>query len=143
MPDHIAIMDWKRNLIPKILSGEKSIESRWYMARYAPWGRVAAGDRVFFKDAGMPVTAVAHVENVVQFEIVPDTLRGMLGEYAHRIAFTSGIDEVYAWALKRRYAVLVFLERPQRVEPFEVDKAGFGNACAWMCVGDIDRVRRT
>lgn len=38
--DHLAIMNPKRKLIPKILSGEKKIESRWYMMRVAPWDKI-------------------------------------------------------------------------------------------------------
>lgn len=56
-------------LIPKILAGEKTVESRWYLARRAPWDGIAAGDAVFFKDSGRPVTARARVAKVLQFEI--------------------------------------------------------------------------
>lgn len=49
---HIAIMNGPWNLIPKILSGEKTIESRWYRTRRAPWGGIRAGDTVYFKDSG-------------------------------------------------------------------------------------------
>jgi len=63
--DHLDIMNKKWNLIPKILSGEKKIESRWYMARFVPWGRIKKGDTVYFKDAGMPVTAKAKVSKVL------------------------------------------------------------------------------
>ena len=67
--DHVAIMNPRWRLIPRILSGEKVIESRWYLTRRAPWDRVAAGDTVYFKDAGRPVTARAKVSRVVQLEL--------------------------------------------------------------------------
>lgn len=49
---HVAIMKPSWKLIPKILSGEKTIESRWYQTRRAPWNGIAAGDVVYFKDSG-------------------------------------------------------------------------------------------
>lgn len=139
--DHVAIMN-PASLIEKILVGKKTIESRWYMARFAPWNRISAGDRVFFKASGGFVMAVAEVSRVLQFEISSENLRDILNEYGEQISFSWSIDEVYAWALKRKYGILVFLENPRPVKLFEVDKSGFGNACAWMCVGDIEVVRK-
>lgn len=65
--DHVAIMRKSWGLLPKILSGEKTIESRWYMARYAPWNRIEKGDIVYFKNSGEPVTVKAEVSKVMQF----------------------------------------------------------------------------
>jgi len=39
---HVAIMRKGWGLTGKILTGEKTIESRWYMNRYRPWGAMAA-----------------------------------------------------------------------------------------------------
>ena len=58
------------------------------------------------------------------------------------INFVSKPEEVFAWAAERRYCILIFLKNPRRVEPFEIDKTGYGNACAWMCVGDVERVKK-
>lgn len=63
---HVAILRKSWKLIPKILSGDKTIESRWYQARFAPWDRIKAGDVVYFKDAGELITATAEVEKVEQ-----------------------------------------------------------------------------
>lgn len=41
---HIAILAKRRKLLDKILSGEKRIESRWYLTRRTPWGRIAPND---------------------------------------------------------------------------------------------------
>lgn len=66
--NHIAIMKKSWELIPKIISGEKTIESRWYKNRIAPWDRISEGDTVYFKDSGEPVSAVATVSKVLQFD---------------------------------------------------------------------------
>ena len=66
--DHLAIMNPKRKLIPKILSGEKTIESRRYMMKVAPRNTLHPGDIIYFKDAGKNVTAAATVDKVVQYD---------------------------------------------------------------------------
>ena len=66
--DHVAIMknDW--GLLPKILNGQKTIESRWYQTRRAPWNKVSAGDLIYFKNSGEKIIACAKVNKVLQFE---------------------------------------------------------------------------
>ena len=140
--DHIAILrkDWK--LLPKILSGKKKIESRWYMARYPPWGRIQAGDVVYFKDSGDLVRIKAEVEKVLSFaNYTEKELKEILDKYGKDVDFVSPIDEVYNWAKERKYCILIFLKNPKEITPFEINKAGFGNACAWMCVRDIEKVK--
>lgn len=69
---HLAIMNPKRKLIPKILSGEKKIESRRYLMKVAPRDKVHPGDIIYFKDAGKPVTLQAEVEKVLQYDHYSD-----------------------------------------------------------------------
>lgn len=69
--DHVAIMSKASGFIDKILSGHKTIESRWYATRRPPWDRVHAGDTVYFKysgGAGERVKVRATVDRVQQFE---------------------------------------------------------------------------
>ena len=66
--DHLAIMNASWNLIPKILSGEKSVESRWYKTKRAPWDKIKSGETIYFKNSGGLVIAKATVANVLQFE---------------------------------------------------------------------------
>jgi len=40
---YIAIMKKSWGLLPKILTGEKKIESRWYNNRYSPWDKIKKG----------------------------------------------------------------------------------------------------
>lgn len=81
--DHLAIMNPKRKLIPKILSGEKTIESRRYMMKVAPRNKIQSGDTVYFKDAGQMVTASATVAHVLQYDAyTDDQLHDILSAYA-------------------------------------------------------------
>lgn len=66
--DHVAIMKPSWGLLPKILSGQKVIESRWYSTRHLPWGKINPGDTTYFKNSGGPVTIKARVDKVLSFE---------------------------------------------------------------------------
>jgi ASC-1-like (ASCH) protein len=141
--DHIAIMNKSWKLIDKILSGEKKIESRWYHSRFAPWNKIKKGETVYFKDAGCPVTAKATVAKVLQYaDCTEEQVKKIIDEYGGSggIAFRNK-DSAFKWAGKKRYCTLVFLRDASKVTPFEIDKTGFGNACAWMCVDSIDKVK--
>ena len=139
--DHIAIMNPRWRLIERILSRKKRIESRWYAAKRAPWDKIKLGETVYFKNAGAQVTAKANVAKVLQFELTSMKVRQILEEYGGGIALSS-IDESYTRYRDKRYCVLIFLKNPQRVTPFDIDKTGYGNMAAWICVDDVNRIRQ-
>lgn len=129
-------------LIPKILAGEKTVESRWYQTRRGPWDGIAAGDAVFFKDSGKPVTARARVARVLQLEIknVADARR-IVREHGRAIQIVN--PDPKRWGRLPRYCVLVFLADPKPVAPFRIDKRGFGSAAAWLTVRNVAIFRLT
>jgi len=141
--EHIAIMNKSWKLIDKILSGEKTIESRWYKMKRAPWNKIKSGDIVYFKDAGELVSAKAVVDKVLQFELDDKMLREILDKYSSKICFKSSNDEVFNWARDKKYCILIFLKSPERVEKFEIDKTGYGIGCAWISTDSVDRLRKT
>jgi len=149
--DHVAILRKARiskgdNLLADILSGIKTIESRWYVNKISPWDNLMVGDMVYFKESGCPVTAVANVSKVLQFSNLTEvSLIKIVHKYGKHIAPHSPLSEFEAWArrhLEKRYCILVFLKDVKKVGPFNIDKTGFGNSAAWLAVGDINRVMR-
>lgn len=139
--DHVAIMKKSWGLIPKILSGEKTIESRWYQTKRAPWDRVRVGEKIFFKNAGEPVTAQARVSEVIQVELqsLADASR-VVKQYGKEICPINPFPET--WGVLPRYCILMRLEQPQAIaHPFSINKTGFGNAAAWLCVERVEDVR--
>ena len=142
--DHLAIMNPKRKLIPKILSGEKTIESRRYMMKVAPRNTLHPGDTIYFKDAGKEVTASAMVDRVVQFDhYTIEQLQDILKKYwgSWWIAFHSPLPEVFERAKPKTYCILIFLKHPKKVMPFAIDKTWYGNACAWITMPSIEKIR--
>lgn len=63
--DHVAIMKKSWNLTAKILSGEKKIESRWYLTRRKPWDCIKKGEVIYFKNSGESVNLKAIVKKVI------------------------------------------------------------------------------
>ena len=142
--NHIAIMKKSWGLIPKILDGRKKIESRWGINKCSPWGRVKAGDKVYFKNSGEPVTAVAKVSKVQEFENLNfKKVREILEKYGGDDGISiSNLKETISWARKKRYCTLIYLKNPKEINPFNIDKTGFGSAAAWLCVKNIGRIKR-
>ena len=139
--DHVAILSKSSGLLEKILSGRKQIESRWYASRFPPWGKISVGDAIYFKYSGAPVQAKARVKAVKQFsDLTPSRVSDLWHHYGKLI----GIDEVEPQIESnraKRYCILAYLEDVQRVRPFNINKKGFGNAAAWLPVGDINKVK--
>ena len=139
--NHIAIMKKSWKLIPKIISGEKTIESRWYKNRITPWNRIHAGDIIYFKNSVEPVIAKANVTKVLQFSNLNESsFNDIINKYARKIGLkNTDYNEYYQ---SKNYCILIFIENPQRLdEPFKIDKTGYGISSAWMCVNDMKSVK--
>ena len=84
--EHLAIMRKSWGLTQKILSGEKKIESRWYLTKRDPWDKIKEGEVIYFKDSGEPVTIKAEVVRVLQFENLNEKkIREILEKYGEDI----------------------------------------------------------
>lgn len=128
-------------LIPKILSGEKTIESRWYQTRRAPWGKIQIGDIVYFKNSGEPIIASAKVSKVLQFSIhQPSDITHIIAQYGKQICLIH--RNPATWSPKPNYCILIFLVKAEPVQPFSINKSGFGNAAAWLCVEDVRTIEQ-
>jgi len=126
-------------LIPKVISGEKTIESRWYMAKRVPWNMVKKGDMVFFKNAGESITVKARVARVLQFDnLSPKRVRELLNQYGNADGIAKKDSSTYFELFKdKKYCILIFLEKVTILEPFAIHKKGFGAMSAWLTVKDI------
>jgi ASC-1-like (ASCH) protein len=132
--DHVAIL--KDAPLEKILNGRKTIESRWLANKSAPWGRVAAGDTVFFKRSGGDVEARARVNDVRQYENVDDHLASAIIK-THGTALAIDENSLGQWHNRAKTrCCLLFLDDITHIEPFPIDKEGFGAMSAWLCLRD-------
>jgi ASC-1-like (ASCH) protein len=142
--DHVAIMNKKKKFLEKIASGEKTIESRWYVNRVSPWNKIKKGENIWFKNSGEKVTMKARVNKVIQFDnLTPDKIFRILEMYGKRIGFEE--NKYKSWAetsTKKNYCVLVFISNPKFVKSFEINKQGFGISTAWISIEDINTIRK-
>jgi ASC-1-like (ASCH) protein len=140
---HIAIMKKSWKLTEKILDGRKTIESRWYLHKYAPWNKISTNDTIYFKDSGSPVTLKANVKNVLQFEnLTPSKVRELLHTYGKEDGIEEkDITEYYERFKNKKYCLLIYLKSVQKVKPFHIDKTGFGAMAAWITTRYINELR--
>jgi ASC-1-like (ASCH) protein len=141
--EHIAIMRKSWRLTEKILTGKKKIESRWYKVKYRPWDAIEENETVYFKDSGNPVTIKAEVEKIIQFTgLVPEKVKEILDKYGR----DDGIEEkdiadYYERFKNKRYCILVFLKNPKNIEPFNINKNGFGAMSAWITIDNVEKIK--
>lgn len=140
---HIAIMKKSWGLLPRILSGQKIIESRWYMNKYRPWNNIEKNDTVYFKDSGEPVAIKCQVKKVLQFEnLSPQKVKKIINQYGGADGLGIRDKKRFIKLFKnKKYCLLVFLKDPQKIKPFEINKSGFGNMSAWITIDDISRIK--
>ena len=121
-------------MIPKILAGEKTIESRWLSRRSAPWGTVQAGETIYFKNSGEKVSLKAKIKNVLVFDNL-DPFR--VAEILKKYSVPDGIQKenlasFYQRFKDKKYCLLIFLTDARPVTPFRIDKKGYGSLTAWV-----------
>jgi len=113
--EHLAILSSKLNLFGKILSGKKTIESRWYVHRKTPYKNIFPGEIIYFKEGKRFAKAV--VEKALFFEVDNAKIKELLLEYGDRLG--AGIE--YFENIKgKRYCTLVFIKNAAEVKPFHV-----------------------
>jgi hypothetical protein len=91
--NHIAFLNPKWGLLPKILSGEKTIESRWYENRISPYKELLEDQnpkkhKIYFKDLGKPITAVCNLKRIEIYDsLTKEKIRRILNKYYKEIWF--------------------------------------------------------
>ena len=142
--EHIAIMKKSWRLTEKILTGEKTAESRWYKTRRAPWNKIKAGDSIYFKNSGEKIKLKARVAKVIQFDdLNPIKRKEILTKYGKSDLGAGDImPEIKKYALNKNYCIIVFFNKVKRIEAFDIKKTGFGAMSAWITVDNIDIIKK-
>lgn len=140
--DHVVYVDTKARELEKLLAGEKTMIVRGATGRKLPYGRVHPGDRLYFiqnKGDGM-VRACAVVCEVFNSEKLTEEQSAQWVETNQpKLHLTP--EQVKRWAGKR-YLVLIEVRDVQPVEPFAIDRSGYGNMDDWLPVEVIEHVKK-
>ena len=126
---HIAIL--RQPFFDMVLSGEKTIESRWSMNKIAPYNKVGVGDEILLKLTGQPVTATAKVKEVKYYELTPQKAEDIRLRYGKEI----GTDKFENWqcTLQKKYCTLIWLDDVKKISPMQVKRS---NGAGWIVVKD-------
>ena len=138
--EHLAILSKKLKLLDKIISGEKKIESRWYKFKKTPYQNISIEEFIYFKEAGDPVRFRARVDKVLFFEnLNEDKIKEILSKYNHEICAPLS----YAEEIKdKKFCTLIFIKEIEKIEPFNIDKKGFGLMSAWISLENIKQIKK-
>lgn len=122
---HIAIL--KQPFFSMILSGEKTIESRWSMHKITPYNKVSVGDEILLKETGKDVTATAKVKHVKYFQLTPQIVEGIRIKYGKEI----GTDKFEDWqtTFQKKYCTLIWLDNVREIKPIKVRRS---NGAGWI-----------
>ncbi len=116
---HLVIL--KRFYLDMILSGRKTIESRFLKTRRRFFDRLDAGDILFLKESSGPVCGKAKVAAVKKFEnLQPSRIKKIKEQYNQSIC---GTEEYWKSKLSSRYGILVRLADIERIEPVNIRKS--------------------
>ncbi len=126
---HIAIL--RQPFFNMVMSGEKTIESRWSMNRVAPFNKVKVGDVIYLKETGKDVTASAKVKQVNYYELTPQKVEEIRIKYGKEI----GTDKLEDWqsTLQKKYCTLIWLEDVKKIKPVKVPRS---NGAGWLLINE-------
>lgn len=103
-----------------VLSGKKTVESRFSTVRFPPYGRVARGDLVLLKESGGPVVGIAEIGAAWFYRLTPDSWKTIRREFA--TALCAEDPEFWASRAHAEYATLMYVSRAKRLSPIDWPK---------------------
>lgn len=128
---HVAVM--REPYLGLVLDGRKTIESRFSINRICPFDAVTAGDVLALKAQSGPVVGLAAIEHAAFYELDPDTWHALRRDFAAPLCAAD--DAFWDQRARARYASLLRISAPIRVEPFSVDKT---DRRGWVRLGAAD-----
>ena len=139
--DHIVYVDAKASELEKLLDGTKTTIIRGAAGRKMPYGRVNPGDVLYLinNNAEGLIRAKAKVKNVFNSaKMTQEDSIQLLSDNQEKLQLTP--HQKKRWAGKR-YLVLIEVSEASEIEPFSIDKSGYGNMDDWLPVEDIRQVK--
>lgn len=126
MRKHLAI--FKSEIGEAILSGKKTIETRFSKHRIAPYGSVSAGDLVYIKPTGDEIIGQFRVKKVFSYEgLTEGDVEKIFQDYGSKILIgNKEEDEKYvADKKKSSYGTLIFIGDSERfiTSPIKIKKS--------------------
>jgi hypothetical protein len=102
-----------------IISGVKTVESRFSRNAVAPFRRVGAGDVLLLKRSGGAVEAIAYVSNAWSYRLAREVWARIRGEFASAMCVS---EEFLRGRRDASYVTLMQLKEVRAIEPLSVGK---------------------
>ncbi|MGE0847736.1 MAG: hypothetical protein AB7L41_15830 [Flavobacteriaceae bacterium] len=114
---HLAV--FAEPFLSMVLSGEKTIESRFSRNRCAPYGEIGDGDIILLKQVAGPICGLALVRRCWYYDLATEPIDRI------RLRFGAGIaaaDDFWAAREDAHYATLIELGAPTAIGPVACEK---------------------
>ena len=139
--DHVVYLDYKAKELTNLREGKKTMIVRGAMGRKIPYGRVNAGDNLYFienKGDGL-IKARAVVADVFQSEkLSKEESVELIEKNAGKLLMNKGLTKRFAG---KRYVILITVKDFTETTPFSIDRSDYGNMDDWLPVGNIEKVK--
>jgi len=110
---HLVIL--KKPYLDAILTGRKTVESRFYRTRHKWLSQISKGDKLFLKASSGPVMATATVAEAKHFDnLTPRQIAELKRQYNRHIA---GDEQYWREKMNSRFGILVWLKDVQQITP--------------------------
>lgn len=141
--DHVVYVDAAARELALLLSGTKTMVIRGAAGRKLPYGRVAAGDMLYFIQNNSEgfIRACARVRAVTNTNRMEEEVsKAPVEQNQPKLQLSP--KQMERWAGKK-YLVLIEVEQVQELAPFAIDKSAYGTMDDWLPVEKIETVRLT
>lgn len=114
---HLAI--FAEPFLSMVLSGEKTIESRFSRNRCAPYGEIEDGDVILLKAVAGPICGITLARRTWCYDLAIEPLQRIRDRFGAGIG---GDDHFWASRADSLYATLIELGTPAAILPVDCDK---------------------
>lgn len=115
---HLAIL--VEPYLTYIIDGQKTVESRFSMRRFAPYGQVREGDVILLKRSGGPIVGLCRVSDVSFFTLDATTREQLQATYAKALCATD--PSFWEERAAATYATLMGIDSVCETAPIKFDK---------------------
>lgn len=105
-----------------LMSGIKTIESRFSINKCSPYNKVKTNDIVFIKETGKPICAYCNVKDVKYYSKENNNLDLKLLEKEYSKEICAFNDNFWLDRRNKSYATLLWISKPKTITPFCIDK---------------------
>ena len=115
---HIAVFE--KEILKKVMNGEKKIESRFSKNKIAPYDSIQEGDVIFFKETSGPIIGKAIAKKIKFFSNLDKSKIQILKSQYQSVLCTT--DNFWNKKIDSSYATLISLQEIKEIEPIIIEK---------------------